>query len=150
MKQILSVIGALAVPVISKLVIPESVPLNIQITMLISYFLVISTILAGIFYLRNTDLTQRIIEIRQENIDKINDIRSQYNSDISDLKKINSDLEINREALKDIISNNKDENIKLRALLALYAYTIPEEQRHNLEQAASLHIGGQSYDSESD
>ncbi|TKI53613.1 hypothetical protein FC756_22965 [Lysinibacillus mangiferihumi] len=149
MKQISSVIGAIALPFVSKLIIPDNISLNTQLLMLISYFLLITAVLAGIFYFRTKDLIKTLIEVKQESKESILKLESKYENEIIQLKDEIRNLENNREGLKNMITSKGEENMQLRSLLSLYAYSHPIERRQELEHAASIHIGGLNHGSES-
>lgn len=142
--------GFVSLPVISKFIIRDSIPLSLQFIVLLTLLLVVVSILAGIFYLRNSDLESSKIELKEEN--KVNTLKleTKYDNEIKSLKDQIIGLENNREGLKDMINNEKQENSFLRSQVALYSYSYPVEKRRELQEAATLLLtGGTNNGSES-
>ncbi|MEK3955408.1 hypothetical protein [Psychrobacillus sp. FSL K6-1464] len=131
-----------ALPLFSKFIIRDTIPLNIQFYILFGIIFVGVSVFGGIFYLRNKDLELRIIEIKDENKKNTEKLETRYDNEIKSLKENIKELENNREGLKNIITTERQYNFALRSQLALYSFGYPAEKRLELEQAATTHLGG--------
>lgn len=135
-------ITVVALPLISQFIIRDSIPLDKQLYFVIAIVVIVTTVAAGIFYFRTTDLETSISELKIEHKDNIRNIEGKHSDEITSLKAEIIDLKTNREALKSIIEHKNHTNQLLNIRLALYSFGITTEKRRELEDAATIYIGG--------